>query len=169
MLSRGNFSGYEIKKEIEDGMFSYFIDASFGSIYPALTQMTAEGLLTAEAQEQTGKPDKKVYAITAEGRRVLQKQLAVKPAKDKFKSEFLFQMLLHDLISHDTVMSAIDKQLADLYEDLERIKECQAENQNEAGEMFVSGYGEAVMSAAAAYLEKRKSELLNKPVAQAAE
>ena len=67
-LSTGEASGYEIKKEIEDGLFSHFIDASFGSIYPALTQLTAEGLLTVRAEEQTGKPDKKVYAITTKGR-----------------------------------------------------------------------------------------------------
>ena len=61
-------SGYEIKKDIEEGLFSHFIDASFGSIYPALTQLAAEGLLTVRAEEQTGKPDKKVYAITEAGR-----------------------------------------------------------------------------------------------------
>ncbi len=95
-LSSGEASGYEIKKGIEDGMFSHFIDASFGSIYPALTQLTTEGLLTVRAEEQTGKPDKKVYAITEQGRHALARAISVLyAAKDKFKSEFLFQMLLH--------------------------------------------------------------------------
>jgi DNA-binding PadR family transcriptional regulator len=169
MLSRCECSGYEIKKAIEEGMFSHFIDASFGSIYPALTQMTAEGLLTVRAEEQTGKPDKKVYAITAEGRAALVKALAVKPAKDKFKSEFLFQMLLHGYMSRDLVLAAIDKQLADLNEDLARIRECQSRPDIDDGERFVGGYGHAVLSAAAAYLERRKAELLNQPAVQAAE
>ena len=60
VLTAGEASGYEIKKDIEEGMFSHFIDASFGSIYPALTQLAGEGLLTVRAEEQTGKPDKKV-------------------------------------------------------------------------------------------------------------
>src|SRR5690242_12327400 len=94
VLTMGEATGYEIKKEIEEGLFSHFIEASFGSIYPALTQLLSEGLLTVRAEEQTGKPDKKVYAITEAGRRALERQLAVIPAKDKFKSEFLFQMLL---------------------------------------------------------------------------
>ena len=53
ILSVGEASGYEIKKEIEEGLFSHFIDASFGSIYPALTQLNAEGLVTLRAEEQT--------------------------------------------------------------------------------------------------------------------
>ena len=64
ILSLQEASGYEIKKDVEDGLFSHFIDASFGSIYPALTQLAAEGYVTVREEEQTGKPDKKVYAIT---------------------------------------------------------------------------------------------------------
>ena len=52
ILSTEEASGYEIKKDIEEGLFSHFIEASFGSIYPALTQLTAEGLLTVRAEEQ---------------------------------------------------------------------------------------------------------------------
>ena len=59
VLSAGEASGYQIKKEIEEGLFSHFIDASYGSIYPALTQLAGEGLVTVRAEEQSGKPDKK--------------------------------------------------------------------------------------------------------------
>ncbi len=169
MISRFECSGYEIKKAIEEGMFSHFIDASFGSIYPALTQMTAEGLLTVRAEEQTGRPDKKVYAITPEGRVALSRALLVKPSKDKFKSEFLFHMLLQEFVSKDVMLAAIDKQLADLNEDLDRIRECQSREDIDYGKRFVGGYGYAVLSASVAYLEQRKAELLREPAAQAAE
>ena len=39
ILSLQEASGYEIKKDVEDGVFCHLIDASFGSIYPALTQL----------------------------------------------------------------------------------------------------------------------------------
>jgi DNA-binding PadR family transcriptional regulator len=114
VLSGGEASGYEIKKDIEEGLFSHFIDASYGSIYPALTQLAGEGLVTVRAEEQTGKPDKKVYAITEAGRAALAKSIAVLPARDKYKSEFLFQMLLRQYISPETMILAMDKQLNDL-------------------------------------------------------
>ena len=73
ILSLQEASGYEIKKDVEDGLFSHFIEASFGSIYPALTQLASEGYVTVREEEQTGKPDKKVYAITDAGRNALAK------------------------------------------------------------------------------------------------
>ncbi|MCB1377785.1 MAG: PadR family transcriptional regulator [Alphaproteobacteria bacterium] len=169
ILSSGEASGYEIKKSIEEGMFSHFIDASFGSIYPALTQLAGEGLLTVRAEEQTGKPDKKVYAITELGRLALAKSIAVVPAKDKYKSEFLFQMLLHQYISKDVMLAAIDKQMSDLSGDLARIAECRCSEQPHAGARFVADYGEAVLTAAVRCLEEKKAELTRPDRAQAAE
>jgi PadR family transcriptional regulator, regulatory protein AphA len=169
ILSVGEASGYEIKKDIEEGMFSHFIEASFGSIYPALTQLAGEGLLTVRAEEQTGKPDKKVYAITEKGRAALAKSIAVLPARDKYKSEFLFQMLLQQYISLGTMLAAVDKQLADLKHDLARIAECRLSEQPHAGARFVADYGEAVLTAAVNVLDEKKAELLRQANAQAAE
>jgi DNA-binding PadR family transcriptional regulator len=154
---------------VEEGLFSHFIDASYGAIYPALTQMTAEGLLTVRAEEQTGKPDKKVYAITPAGRTALTRALLVVPAKDKFKSEFLFQMLLQRMLPPGVITAAIDKHLDDLKEDMERIRECRSRADADEGTRFVSGYGHAVVGAAIAYLEAQKAELSQAAPAVAAE
>ncbi len=159
ILSFQEASGYEIKKEIEEGLFSHFIEASFGSIYPALTQLNAEGLVTLRAEEQTSRPDKKVYAITDAGRLSLVKSIAVIPSRDKYKSEFLFEMLFQDLLPPDFLRLAIEKQLTDLNEDLKRIAECRCDAQQSAGSLFVAGYGEAVLSAGAKYLEEKLAKL----------
>ena len=169
ILSVGEASGYEIKKDIEEGMFSHFIEASFGSIYPALTQLAGEGLVTVRAEEQTGKPDKKVYAITDKGRVALAKSIAVLPARDKYKSEFLFQMLLQQYISPGMMVAAVDKQLADLQHDLARIAECRSSEQPHAGARFVADYGQAVLTAAVNVLNQKKLEMLCQSAAQAAE
>lgn len=169
VLTAGEASGYEIKKEIEEGLFSHFIEASFGSIYPALTQLHAEGLLTVRAEEQTGKPDKKVYAITEAGTRALSSALAVVPAKDRYKSEFLFQMLLQEFISPQVMLTAIDKQLSDIRHDLSRIAECRATEPALPGSEFVADYGEAVLRASLACLEQKRAELLSRAAVQAAE
>lgn len=169
VLSRGEASGYEIKKEIEEGNFSLFIDASYGSIYPALTQLAGEGLVTVRAQEQTGKPDKKVYAITEAGRAALARSISVLPAHDKYKSEFLFQMLLQEYITPATMLAAMDKQLADLKADLACIAQCRAGGEPCKGAKFVADYGEAVLTAAVRVLTEKKEELLRPERAQAAE
>lgn len=70
ILSFGDATGYEIRKESTEGRFSYFDDASFGSIYPALARLEAEGLVTVREEPQAGKPARKVYSITEAGRKV---------------------------------------------------------------------------------------------------
>ncbi len=67
ILTWGDASGYEIKKIFEDRL-SYFYEASYGSIYPALTKLTDDGLVSCRAEAQDKRPDKKVYAITPTGR-----------------------------------------------------------------------------------------------------
>jgi PadR family transcriptional regulator, regulatory protein AphA len=167
VISIEEASGYEIKKEIEDGLFSHFIDASFGSIYPALTMLNAEGLVTLRAEEQTGRPDKKVYAITEAGRAALAKSLAVVPARDKYKSEFLFEMLFQQMLPVEHHHLAITKQLVDLKEDLARIAECRSTEPGNVGVEFVAGYGEAVLTASVTYLESKLAEIEATPVVAA--
>jgi len=151
-------SGYEIKKMIEDGMFSHFIDASYGSIYPALTQMLADDLVTVRAEEQTGRPDKKVYAITPQGREALGESLLIMPAHDKFKSEFLFQMLLRGLIDSRHITQVYDAQLQHLEGELERVEACSRDAADHPGMRFVNGYGRAVLAAAVKYMRDVRSE-----------
>lgn len=157
-LSLRDATGYEIKKDVEEGLFGHFIDASYGSIYPALTHLAAEGLVTFREEEQTGKPDKKVYAITESGRKALRQSLSVVPSRDKYKSEFLFVMLLQDHLTQAQRIAAMEKQLADLKQDLEGIAQCRASPDSTHASDFVMGYGEAVLRAGVNYLEEKLVE-----------
>jgi len=152
-------SGYEIKKAVEDGMFSHFIEASYGSIYPALTQMLADGLVTVREQVQEGKPLKKAYSITAAGRKALETSLHELPQQDKFKSEFLFQALFRDKVVPEHLEAVFDGQLAFLYDELATIEECRQSAEPGSGHAFVNGYGRAVVSAAIQYMEESRNSL----------
>ena len=152
-------SGYEIKKAVEDGMFSHFIEASYGSIYPALTQMLADGLVTVREQLQAGKPLKKVYSITEAGRKALKNSLHELPQQDKFKSEFLFQALFRDQVDLKHLEAVFDGQMAFLYDELATIEECRQSAEPGSGHAFVNGYGYAVVSAAIRYMEESRTTL----------
>jgi DNA-binding PadR family transcriptional regulator len=162
-LSLRDATGYEIKKDVEDGLFSNFIEASYGSIYPALSHLAQEGFVTFREEEQAGRPDKKVYSITESGRQALRQALAVIPAPDKYKSEFLFVMLLQDHLTASQRVGAMEKQLADLRRDLANIAECRATGGANSACEFVMGYGEAVLSAGASYLEAKLAEYQSRP------
>ncbi len=147
ILSFRDATGYEIKKMAEEGLFSHFVEASYGSIYPALTRMTDEGLLTCRSEAQDGKPDKKVYSITEAGRTELKSALTIRPTKDKFKSEFLFIMLMSEHLDQAHVTAVLSQRARELHDELEMIKAC-GEQLSKPGMRFVNGYGKAVVSAA---------------------
>ena len=159
ILAFDEASGYEIKKAVEDGMFSHFIEASYGSIYPALTQMLADGLVTVREQVREGKPLKKAYSITEAGRKALKTSLHELPQQDKFKSEFLFQALFRDQVDPKHLEAVFDGQMAFLYDELATIEECRQSAEPGSGHAFVNGYGRAVVSAAIHYMEESRSTL----------
>lgn len=65
-LMRHPASGYDLKQYMAKTT-SYFFDASYGSIYPALKRMAEKGHIRPEEQVEKGK-FKKLYSITEEGR-----------------------------------------------------------------------------------------------------
>jgi DNA-binding PadR family transcriptional regulator len=60
-------SGYDIKQMMENSV-SYFFDASFGAIYPALRKMEKEGLVEKQVVQQEGKPNKNLFVVTENGK-----------------------------------------------------------------------------------------------------
>jgi DNA-binding PadR family transcriptional regulator len=77
LLSREELSGYDLKRWMERPL-GYFWSARHSQIYPELARLEEDGFVTHEVVEQSGKPDKKVYRITAGGLEAL-KQWATQP------------------------------------------------------------------------------------------
>ena len=153
ILQFSEATGYEIKKSVENGMFNHFIEASYGSIYPALTRMAEEGLVTFREETQHGKPDKKIYSITPAGRAELVRALSTAPRGDKFKSEFLFVMLLAELLPEPHIATVLKQRTEEMRTELEAMRACAAQNGHK-GSHFVVGYGAAIYEAGLRYLEE---------------
>jgi PadR family transcriptional regulator AphA len=161
ILAQHDASGYEIKKAVEEGLFAHFIDASYGSIYPALTQMLGDGHVSVREDNQPGKPPKKVYSITETGRVALRKALHVTPKQDKYKSQFLFQALFKADLAPQHLEHVFEEQLAYLRRELAQVEDCSTQAEPGSGHKFVNGYGHAVLSAAIEYMERMRSDLLS--------
>ena len=152
VLSRGEASGYEIKRQLEE-YFRHFYQASYGSIYPALARLTETALVTCESRSQEKRPDKKVYRITAQGRLALVKDLLNPPGADKIRSEFLVTMLFFELLPLAHLNQVIDDYLAANRDFLASVDECPV---TDPGREFVTGFGRAVHVAIVDYLEDNR-------------
>ena len=60
ILYNGDASGYDIRRMCTDEEFAYFVEASYGSIYPALAKLEEEGSVTSQLVPQDGKDRKSV-------------------------------------------------------------------------------------------------------------
>ncbi|MFC9711385.1 helix-turn-helix transcriptional regulator [Paenibacillus sp. NPDC056933] len=115
-------SGYEIKQYFEQ-YFSFFFDASFGTIYPTLAKMEKLGLLTKESVRQEGKPDKNVYTLTPKGAAEFNTYLMSPLEAEVFRSDFLMRLYFGELADEDTVSGWIRSELKRkelLYAELQR-------------------------------------------------
>jgi len=74
LLTFKPMSGYELKT-IFDNSINYFWTAQLSQIYRDLGTLEKKGYVTSQVEEQTGRPDKKIYSITAEGDEAFQKWL----------------------------------------------------------------------------------------------
>ncbi len=157
-------TGYEINKLVADGRFSHFIEASYGSIYPALTKMMHEELVTCRLEDQAGKPSRKVYSITPAGREELLKTLEETPRPNRFKSEFLFLSLFAHLLPPALVEKALhhhEQELSELLNDMrEHLEHC-----GNPGSRFAIGYGIAANQAALDFIRNNRELLLSPPPA----
>lgn len=154
ILTMGDATGYEIKKKFEQEL-SHFYDASFGSIYPALTKMTDEGLVRCTEQAQEGRPDKKVYAITSAGRMEFLDALSKEPRKDRIRSEFLAMLMFSDLLSPSRVAHLIDTRLRELDATIDSHTGCNDSVMTNS-EKFLTGFGLTVYRAERDYLAENR-------------
>lgn len=159
ILSRGDASGYEIRKELSQGVFSTFYDAGYGSIYPALQRLTEEKLVMCREVEQSKRPDKKIYALTPHGSFALLDALRRRPDADKFRSSFLLTLLFSSLLLPRDLDALIDNRLNDLRGEIEQSQSA-AQRSEDPADRFAWNYNLAIARAAFDYLEGQRHELL---------
>ncbi len=70
VLQDGDLHGYEIAKRIKN-MGAKALQVWEGQLYPTLHKLEKEGLISAIWVPQDGKPPRKIYALTDEGKKAL--------------------------------------------------------------------------------------------------
>jgi DNA-binding PadR family transcriptional regulator len=160
LLSLRPASGYDLKKEFES-LFKHFFPAGYGSIYPALADLAAAGHVECEEIAQQGKPDRKVYAITASGEREFARHLAKANPQHKLRSEFLAMIYFAEVMDADRLAELLDSRLAELHDTIAHIDGVTREARDlPPGARFVAGFGATLAAAAAKYIEEHGPQLV---------
>ncbi|KJS39461.1 MAG: hypothetical protein VR70_07965 [Rhodospirillaceae bacterium BRH_c57] len=174
-LMLGDASGYEIRKLYEDGPYSAFHAVSFGSIYPALNRMLADGLVTVCEMVQEGRPDKKVYAITPQGQAVFIAGLQVDPAPDRYRSDMLYILAFGHMLPLERRTALLDSYLEEHRRKLADLRACTDEDPDDpadnpasapAGARFVRDFGLVMYETVIRYITENRHILENAEAAQ---
>ena len=157
MLTDGAASGYDLKKQFESS-FGHFFAAGYGSIYPALSSLSEQGLVTCEQVAQDGKPDRKLYEITDDGMSFLLKALEDPSPCHKIRSEFLAAVCFSHLMPAALVETILSNRIEECARYIGVISDLENDyvDQWPAGMKFVAGFGKAMTEAMKKYVENNR-------------
>ncbi|HJR89142.1 MAG TPA: PadR family transcriptional regulator [Aeromicrobium sp.] len=90
-LAERSASGYDLARRF-DASIGHFWPASHQQIYKVLARMESDKLVSADLIAQDGRPDKKVYAITDDGRAELRDWLAKPSRREAVRIDFAVKL-----------------------------------------------------------------------------
>lgn len=121
MLRKKPKSGYDLKKELEN-VIHYFWEADLSRIYRSLGEMKKKGWVEFETVIQEDSPNKKVYSLTKEGRRELERWLAEPGKPTSLHNPFLAQLHFSDAIPIESQLLVMETRLTALKEEIKELE-----------------------------------------------
>jgi PadR family transcriptional regulator AphA len=160
ILYEGEASGYDIRRMCTEEEFAYFVEASYGSIYPALAKLEDEKLVTSRIEQHEGKPARKVYSITDAGRATLTEELSGPLGEDMFRSPFLLFARFAHILPADIVEQRCNEMLDRTVNSRARLENAIEQNDCGPTDQWVIAYGRAVLEVAENHLRTHMHELI---------
>lgn len=93
LLAIKPMTGYDLSRSYRRALQQIWY-APLGQVYPTLRKMKRDGLLTVTVKVQHHRPNRKVYSLTAEGRRLLVLWLSQPSALPRMHHEFIHKLFL---------------------------------------------------------------------------
>lgn len=105
-------SGLELAKRFERTI-GFFWHASHQQIYRTLGRMADDGWVDVETVPQSGRPDKKVYEVSALGEKVLGEWLATPTPPERMRTELAVKMRGASFGDRDALLAELRVRLAE--------------------------------------------------------
>ena len=136
LLSSGERSGYDLKKQAEVGV-GYVWTAAKSHIYAVLPRLVAGGYATVRHVEQGPRPDKQVYKITRHGREAFRAWLE-EPVDDRTgsRSVFLLKVFFGSDMSREALVAHIERKREDATRELAEYREIEERIRDEESSYF---------------------------------
>ncbi|MFF3326694.1 PadR family transcriptional regulator [Streptomyces sp. NPDC002889] len=94
LLTRGPAHGYELKQDLEKLLGAAYPQPNVGQIYVTLGRLEKAGLIEGEDVEQSGRPNKRTYLLTAAGREAVLAWFEETADEPRVRDEFFMKLAL---------------------------------------------------------------------------
>jgi len=99
-------TGYELRSVFSKSI-QFFWNATLPQIYRTLNQMESQGWLTVKIEPQEGKPSRKIYSITNEGRTELMRWLTTMPEIAPERNPLLLKVFFGRFVNPEALKQII--------------------------------------------------------------
>ena len=142
LLARRPAHGYELKQELEARFGALLPAINAGQIYTTLGRLERDGLVRGRGVAQDGRPNKRVYELTEEGRRTLAEWVETPAPGVRVKDEFFMKLVLAGATGVADPKALIDRQRREYLQslrDLDRLAAGVSANGDPAALLLVEG------------------------------
>jgi len=124
-LDYAPMSGYDLKKNFDQSV-SHFWSATQSHIYKALENLENDGMVASQVIQQEGRPNRKLYQITDEGRTELHRWVSTPLPIESAREAWLIQVFFAHDATNEEIVSLFEKRIEDLRQILSQSKLAQA-------------------------------------------
>lgn len=110
LLAKEPAHGYELKQSLEQIFGGAYPSPNIGQIYVTLGRLEKDGLIRAVDVEQSNRPNKKVYYLTAAGREALDVWADEPSEGPRVRDEFFMKLVLAPMTGLADRMALISRQ-----------------------------------------------------------
>jgi DNA-binding PadR family transcriptional regulator len=110
LLAKEPAHGYELKLALEQTFGEAYPSPNIGQIYVTLKRLEQDGLVRSQDVEQTTRPNKRVYELTAKGRDELGAWVSEPSEGPRIRDEFFIKLVLAPVAGLADQMELINKQ-----------------------------------------------------------
>ncbi|MEA2500563.1 MAG: hypothetical protein QOD01_674 [Actinomycetota bacterium] len=108
LLTWGEMSGYDLGKLIEGSIAHFFFRPAKSQIYAELRRLVGRGFATEREVAQDSRPDKRLYAVTPDGRQALRRWLdGTEAGPEVFRSPLCLKVFLGAQMDRETLAAQV--------------------------------------------------------------
>lgn len=148
LIDGGATYGYDLKQAFEERFGAVWPPLNIGQIYATLQRLERDGLVRSEEVEQSGRPAKKVYALTTAGDQALREWVLAPSQGPRVRDDFVMKLVLAQTTGLADPLALVDQQR---FAYLQALRELGAVAASENGESTLAT--ELLLAGATLHLE----------------